>query len=94
MDRFEYMRLKLADLPDNVIKQYNLADKVTPDGWVYLEVRKGMYGLPQAGMLAHKLLEKRLNKKGYVKSKLTPGFWTHKWRPISFNLCFDDFGVK
>ena len=67
MDRFEYMRLKLADIPDDVIKQYNLADKVTPDGWVYLEVRKGMYGLPQAGMMADKLLEKRLNEKGYVK---------------------------
>ena len=53
-----------------------------------------MYGLPQAGMLAHKLLEKRLNEKGYVKSKLTPGFWTHKWRHVSFTLCVDDFGVK
>ena len=40
MERFEYMRLKLADIPDDVIHQYNLADKVTPDGWVYLEVRK------------------------------------------------------
>ena len=45
-------------------------------------------------MLAHKLLEKILNKKGYVKAKLTPGFWTHKWRPISFTLCVDNFGVK
>ena len=63
MDRFEYMRLKLADLPDDVIKQYNLEDKVTPDGWVYLEVRKGIYGLPQAGILAHKLLEKDSTKK-------------------------------
>ena len=88
------MRLKLAELPDNIIKHYNLEDKVTPDGWVYLEVRKGMYGLPQAGILAHQLLEKRLNEKGYVQSKLTPSFWTHKWRPILFTLCIDDFGVK
>ena len=50
MERFEYMQLKLADLPDDVIKHYNLEDKVTPDGWVYLEVRKGMYGLPQVGI--------------------------------------------
>ena len=27
MGRFKYMRLKLADIPDNVIKHYNLEDK-------------------------------------------------------------------
>ena len=31
---------------------------------------------------------------GYSQSKLTPGFWTHKWRPVSFTLCVDYFGVK
>ena len=86
MDRFEYMQLKLADLPDDVIKQYNLEDRVAPYGWVYLEMRNGLYGLPQAGILAHKLLEKTLNKKGYVKLKLTPGLWPHKWHPIFFTL--------
>ena len=25
---------------------------------------------------------------------MTPGFWTHSWRPISFTLVVDDFGVK
>ena len=55
---------------------------------------KGMYGLPQAGLIAQELLERRLNTKGYRQSKLTPGFWTHDWRPISFALCVDDFGVK
>jgi hypothetical protein len=23
-----------------------------------------------------------------------PGLWTHKWRPITFSLIVDDFGVK
>ena len=53
-----------------------------------------MYGLPASGILAQQLLKKRLNKEGYSQSKLTPGFWTHKWRPVSFTLCIDDFGVK
>ena len=94
MKRFEYMRLKLSDLPEDFAQHYNLADKVTKDGYVYIEVRKGMYGLPQAGLLAQQLLEKRLNKNGYHQSKLTPGLWTHAWRPITFTLCVDDFGVK
>ena len=53
-----------------------------------------MYGLPQAGIIAQKLLEKCLNAQGYHKSTITPGFWQHDWRPISFTLCVDDFGVK
>ena len=32
---------------------------------VYVEVRKGMYGLLQAEIIANELLEKRLSKKGY-----------------------------
>ena len=88
------MRLKLADLPDDVIAHYNLREKATPDGYVHIEIRRGMYGLPQEVKLAHELLEKRSNKAGYKQSGLTPGFWTHTWRPISFTLCVDDFGVK
>jgi hypothetical protein len=25
---------------------------------------------------------------------VTPGYWKHEWRPISFALVVDDFGVK
>ena len=57
------MRLKLADIPDDVIEEYQLADKATKDGFVFVEIRKGMYGLPQAGLLAQQLLEERLAAK-------------------------------
>ena len=53
-----------------------------------------MYGLPQAGIIAQELLEKRLLTAGYSQSKVTPGYWKHEWRPISFTLVVDDFGVK
>ena len=59
-----------------------------------MRVEKGMYGLPQAGVLANKLLEERLYEFGYRQSDTTPGFWKHIWRPISFALVVDDFGVK
>jgi hypothetical protein len=55
---------------------------------------KGMYGLPQAGLIANKLLESRLNKHGYRQSKLVPGLWRHDTCPIQFTLVVDDFGVK
>jgi hypothetical protein len=53
-----------------------------------------MYGLPQAGIIAQELLEERLKAAGYSQSKTTRGFWKHEWRPISFTLVVDDFGVK
>ena len=53
-----------------------------------------MYGLPQAGLIAQQLLEKRLNVEGFYQSELVPGLWTHELRPISFSLVVDDFGVK
>ena len=36
MKRFEYMWLKMADIPDEVIEEYALNDKATPDGFVYV----------------------------------------------------------
>ena len=61
---------------------------------IYIEANRGMYGLPQAGLLANELLEKRLKKRGYYQSKLVSGLWKHEWRPIQFTLVVDDFGVK
>eukprot|EP00804_Cyclotella_cryptica_P006241 CCRYP_010113-RD/>CCRYP_010113-RD protein AED:0.35 eAED:0.35 QI:0/-1/0/1/-1/0/1/0/168 len=93
MARPEYMRLKLADIPAAIIDLYKLRD-IAQDGYVFVRIQKGMYGLPQAGIIAQQLLEQRLQANGYHQSKLNPGFWTHDWRPICFALCVDDFGVK
>ena len=46
-------------------------------GFVYLEIRKAIYGLPQAGILANKLLWKRLAPHGYYEVAHTPGLWRH-----------------
>ena len=93
MKRFEYVKLALSDIPEEVITEYNLQEKAV-DGHVYVEVRKGMYGLPQAGIIAQELLEKRLEAHGYYQSPIVHGLWLHKWRPIQFSLVVDDFGVK
>ena len=74
MPRYKYMRLKLEDLPEDFIEEYKIGDKVTKDGYFYGKIRKGMYGLPQTGILVQELLGKRLNTKGYWQSKLTPSF--------------------
>ena len=94
MARYEYMRLKLCDIPEELTKHYDLATKVKNDGYVYIEIRRGMYGLPQSGLLAQQLLVKRLNAEGCNQNTLVPELWTHAWCPITFTLCVDDFGVK
>jgi hypothetical protein len=38
MSRYEYMRLKLLDMPEDVIEHYKLCDIATPDGYVYCEI--------------------------------------------------------
>jgi hypothetical protein len=53
-----------------------------------------MYGLKQAGLLANQLLQTLLTSFGYYMARHTPGLWSHKTRPISFNLLVDDFEVK
>ncbi len=59
-----------------------------------MEIRKGMYGLPQAGILANKLLKKRLALHGYFEQPHTPGLWKHISHPVWFNLYVNDFGTK
>jgi hypothetical protein len=94
MKRPEYMRLKITDIPQEVIDHYKMMSLVTKDGYVYCKIIRGMYGLPQAGIIAQELLEKRLAEYGYHQSKIINGFWKHKTRPISFCLVVDDFAVK
>ena len=91
MERPEYLRMKMANFPDDVIEHYKLKDKVDAKGNLYVKCRKGMYGLPNAGIIAQKLLEERLNKAGYYQSDKTPGFWKHKWRPVALSLIVDGF---
>jgi hypothetical protein len=85
--------MKLELFPQDIIDLYDLQNKADHNENVHCEVRHGMYGLPQAGSIAQKLLKQRLLKVGYTQSKITPGYWKHKWRPISFTLVVDGFGV-
>jgi hypothetical protein len=87
------MVINLSSLPQETIEKYDLIE-LSQDGKVYIEIQKGMYGLPQAGILANELLQRNLAKDGYRPTPHTHGLWTHDTRPISFSLVEDDFGVK
>jgi hypothetical protein len=94
MKEYKYLCLQLELIPDKIICQYNLRDLANEQGWVYVKIQMGMYGLPQADILANKLLKQRLNVKGYYNCQHTPGLWRHVWQDISFCLMVDNFGIK
>ena len=73
MPKPEYMRLCLDIIPEEIIAKYNLRNLVDKDGWIYIKIWKGMYGLPQAGILANQFHKKSLSPKGYYQCQHTPG---------------------
>ena len=80
LEQYECMHLPISNIPNDIATKYNPNYLTDKDGWVYMEMRKGMYGLKQAGKLAHKLLTQHLDPYGY-----------YKWRPTTFSLVVDDF---
>jgi hypothetical protein len=47
MTRPKYMRMKIKDLPEEFVTMYNLTSIATVDGFFYIKIQKGIYGLPQ-----------------------------------------------
>jgi len=93
LEYYEYMKIPLALFPPWIVEQYNLATHAK-NGMVHIEMRRAVWGLPQAGILANKKLRRKLAPHGYHEHANTPGLWYHETRPISFTLVVDDFGVK
>jgi hypothetical protein len=93
LPRFEYMKMLLSRFAEEIVRRYNV-NALAVNGWVYIEIRKGMYGLKQAGLLANQLLMMRLAPLRYYPARHTPGLWLHKTRPTYFTLVVDYFAVK
>ena len=70
-DRPEYMKIALALIREESQDAYGLQEK-SKNGFLNMEINKGMYGLPQAGILANKLIKKRLAQFGYFEMPHTP----------------------
>ncbi len=60
------MQLKISEIPDKIIKEYKLNENRPADGYIYCKIPKGMYGLPQDGIIAQELIKQCLAKHGYT----------------------------
>jgi hypothetical protein len=93
MNNPEYMRIPMHLIPQEIIDEYNLLN-IAHNVFIYIKIKKGMYGLPQAGILAQQFLAKHLPKHGYYQDRHSPGLWLHAVHPISSVLAVDDFAIK
>ena len=80
INRYEYMKLPLEIIQEEIIQQYNLRN-LAHKGFVYMEIQKGMYGLPQAEKIANDKLKLHLAKFGYEPAPITLGLWRHQTCP-------------
>ena len=71
LDTPEYMKILIQLIPQKLITEYKLQDKVY-NSYIYIKIVKGMYGLSQANILAYQQLAKWLESHGYMNIKLTP----------------------
>ena len=93
MNRYEYIKLPLDIIPEEIIQQYNLRN-LAHKGFVYMEIQKFMYGLPQAGKITNDKLNLYLAKFVYNPAPITPGLWRYQNCPLKFSLVVDDFGIN
>jgi len=95
MSDYEYMRIHRDNIPQAIIDFYHLDDNYfDSNGNAYVEIRKGMYGLKQAGKIANDRLTKFLAPHGFTPAPTTPGLWLDNQSDLAFTLVVDDFGVK
>ena len=87
------MKISMAILTEEIIAQYNLL-QLASNGLVYLEIRKCMPGLKQAGRIENERLKIHLIKFGYSPVARTPSLWKHATKDICVSLVVDDLGVK
>ena len=91
---YKYLWLKIEGILKDVKQRFKLSEKVMQDRWVYVTIRKGIYGLPQTRLLFTRTPGTKVAMSGYTWSKHSLGLWTHNRRSIQFCLIVDKFGVK
>ena len=88
------MRIPLKITPQKIIDTYDLKAMVDKQGWIYMRIKKGNYGLKQAGIIADQELVKHMAPFGYHPVKHTPGLWLYDSKKTRFILVVDDFYVQ
>jgi hypothetical protein len=82
MSRYEYMHLPINIIPQEIIEAYNIMPLVH-NGHVYIEIQRGMYGLPQAGIIANQLLTDDFYHEATINAATHPAYGAINGDPSS-----------
>ena len=93
MNKAEYLKIAIKILLQEIINTYDLLRKQY-EGYIYVIIEKGMYGMVQAVIIAQDALKEHLKPYGYAQENITQSLWTHTDRYINFTLVVDDFRIK
>ena len=74
------MKVQYKHISVDIQNKYNLQAKVTSNDYIYIQIKKGIYGLKQAAMLAYNNLKSHLKPFGYTPVIGTVGVWQHSTR--------------
>jgi hypothetical protein len=87
------MRMTRRQISTTIMEEYDLEQYFDGD-IIHFEVNKGMYRLPQAGLLAQNRIIAHLADNGYTQSTVVPCLFQHRDNGVTFVLVIDDFGIK
>ena len=93
MKEAQYMRMRWDHIPDDIKIRYNLHSMAHGD-YIYLKIKKGVYGLKEAAILAYNKFLLHITPRGYYPILGTVELWKHKTRQTFFCLCVGDFVIK
>ena len=74
------MRIHSKYFPPDIRDQYDIERLISADGYVYIKIIKGMYGLKQAYIIAYNQLILYMDPHGYYPVPFTTGICAHKTR--------------
>ena len=88
------MWISLKIIPLEIIDTCDLKALVDYQGWIYMLIEKGMYGIKQAGIIMNQELVKHMAPLGYHPVKHTTRLWVHNSKKTLFSLAVDNFCVR
>ena len=91
MKYFQYMSIHKNIISQEVLDEYNIIFDDRDS--TYVEIRRGVYGLKESGVIAFDQLVQKLKRFGYEPMPQTPGPWKHTYRRTTFTLFVDNFGI-
>ena len=94
MSRAECMRINSKYFQPDIRARSQIDGIIAADGYVYIKIFKGMYGIKQAVIIAYNQLISHMEPHGYYPVPFTTALWLHKTRRTKCFVCVDNFGVK